>query len=52
MSKQQFKIKGVRQQEINHDLASYVLWRMAKRNVEERRKREAEEKAKRKERAS
>jgi hypothetical protein len=47
VSKQSFKIKGVRQDELNYDLASYVLWRMAKRRVLERRKREAEDKAKR-----
>ncbi|MDQ6804423.1 MAG: hypothetical protein M3065_05555 [Actinomycetota bacterium] len=40
-------IKGVRRKELDYDAISYVLFVMAKRQVEERRRREAEGKAKR-----
>lgn len=49
MSKR-IKIKGVRRKELDYDAISFVIWTMAKRQVEERRRREAEEKAKRAER--
>ncbi len=42
-------IKGVRRKELDYDAISYVLFVMAKRQVEERRRREAGEKAKRRE---
>ena len=44
MSKQ-VKIKGVRRRELDYGAISYVLHQMAKRAIEEKRQREAEEKA-------
>jgi hypothetical protein len=46
MSKR-IKIKGIRRKELDYDAVSYVLYVMAKRQVEERRKRQAEDKARR-----
>jgi hypothetical protein len=52
VSTQRIKIKGVRRKELDYDAIAYVLFVMAKRQVAERRKREAEERAKRRERNS
>ena len=38
-------IKGVRRKELDYDTISYVLFTIAKRRVEQRRKRQAAEKA-------
>jgi hypothetical protein len=40
-------IKGVRRKELDYDAIAFVLHTMAKRRVAERRRREAEEKARR-----
>ena len=42
-------IKGVRRKELDYDAISYVLFVMAKRQVQERRERQAAERAKRRE---
>lgn len=42
-------IKGVRRKELDYDAISYVLFVAAKRQVEERRARQAQERAKRQE---
>jgi hypothetical protein len=42
-------IKGVRRRELDYDAISYVLFVMAKRQVQERRERQAAERAKRRE---
>jgi hypothetical protein len=44
------QIKGVRRREIDTDLLAYVYFQQGKRLVQERRAREAKEKAKRRER--
>ena len=50
MSKR-MKIRGIRRKDLDYDTISYVLWVMAKRQVEERRKRDAVERARRGERS-
>ena len=49
MSQRRIKVRGIRKDEIDIDKLALAYWLMAKRAVEEKRQREAEEKAKRRE---
>ena len=49
MSQRRIKVRGIRRDEIDIDKLALAYWLMAKRAVEEKRQREAEEKAKRRE---
>jgi len=49
MSHKRIKVRGIKRDEIDTDRLALAYWLMAKRAVEEKRAREAEDKAKRKE---
>lgn len=49
MGQGRVKVRGIRRKEIDTDQLALVYWLMAKRAVEEKRKREAEEKKLRRE---
>ncbi len=49
MSQRRIKVRGIQRHEIDIDKLALAYWLMAKRAVEEKRQREAEEKAKRRE---
>ena len=49
MSQRRIKVRGIQRDEIDIDKLALAYWLMAKRAVEEKRQREAEEKAKRRE---
>jgi hypothetical protein len=47
MTQKRIKVKGIRRAEIDTDQLALVYWLLAKRAVEEKRQREAEDKARR-----
>ena len=49
MSQRRIKVRGIQRGEIDIDKLALAYWLMAKRAVEEKRQREADEKAKRRE---
>jgi hypothetical protein len=49
MTQRRIKVRGIRRVEIDTDKLALAYWLMAKRAVEEKREREAKEKAKRRE---
>jgi hypothetical protein len=50
VARRRIKVRGVRKREISTEELALVYWLHAKRTVRERREREAQEKAKRRER--
>lgn len=52
MPNQRIKVKGIRRKEIDAESLAFVLWMMAKRQVEEKRRREAEERTAKQEQRS
>lgn len=49
MTGKRIKVRGVRRKELDASAIAFVYWRMAKVQVEEKRRREAEDKARRRE---
>jgi hypothetical protein len=49
MAQRRIKVRGVRRSEIDTDKLALAYWLMAKRAVEEKREREAKDKARRRE---
>lgn len=49
MTTKRIKVRGVRRRELDSETLAFIFWRLGKLSVQERREREAREKAKRSE---